>query len=100
MMKCNRWRESRAQGAQMPGGRGGGMTGALYSCGYGVGRQLSSAIAVAGASEAELAALWRLERGEAELVDLERLRPLAVAAGLPWGDLYPELEPTQKGDAE
>lgn len=60
----------------------------VYSAGY----ALVSRLRRAGASEAELAALSRLERGEAGLIDLERLRPLAAAAGLPWGELYPEIE--------
>lgn len=35
-----------------------------------------------GASEAELAAIDRLQSGTAQTVDVERLTPLAVAAGL------------------
>lgn len=44
-----------------------------------------------GASEAELAALARLEHFTAERVDVEQLEPLARIAGLPWLEMYPEL---------
>lgn len=44
-----------------------------------------------GASEAELAAIVRLQDFQADLVDVERLEPLAAIAGLPWRELFPEL---------
>ena len=33
----------------------------------------------------------RLAEGRADRGDLERLRPIAAAAGLDWDELYPEL---------
>lgn len=59
--------------------------------GYSVIRRLMKATASAGASEAELAAITRLGAGTAELVDLERLEPLADLAALPWRELFPQL---------
>jgi len=44
-----------------------------------------------GASEAELAAIQRLLDGRGEMVDVERLEPLALLTDLPWRELFPEL---------
>lgn len=44
-----------------------------------------------GASEAELAAIDRLEAGSGQTVDVERLAPIAFAIGLPWSELFEGL---------
>lgn len=50
---------------------------------------LRSAAEQHGASEAELASLDRLPRGDAEDSDIKRLLPLAKLAGLTWGEYGP-----------
>lgn len=49
---------------------------------------LRSAAQQNGAGEAELASIERLERGDAEASDVERLAPLAKLADLPWDQLF------------
>lgn len=61
----------------------------LYELGYSAVRALERAAKAHGASDAELAAIARFERGEARRVDIERLAPLAELAGLPWSELWP-----------
>ena len=40
------------------------------------------------ASEAERESIERLAAGRGRTVDVERLGPLAIAVGLPWGDMW------------
>lgn len=51
-------------------------------------RSLRSAAEQHGAGEAELASIDRLERGDAEASDVDRLSPLAKLADLPWVQLF------------
>jgi len=69
----------------------------VFDAGYSVIRDLRRAAAEAGAGEAEVAAIDRLERFTAELVDLARLAPLARLVGLDWEALYPEVADTKQG---
>lgn len=70
---------------------------AVYGAGRSTLRALERAVRDGGAGEAELAAVQRLRDGRAELVDLERLAPLAARACLPWAELYPELANAEPG---
>lgn len=51
-------------------------------------QSLRSAAEQHGAGEAELASIDRLERGDAEASDVDRLSPLAKLADLPWVQLF------------
>lgn len=63
----------------------------VFSLSYEAARALRDAATRCGAGDAELAAILRLEDFRAELVDIQRLAPLAKLAGLPWGELFPEV---------
>lgn len=65
--------------------------GPRYSLGWSGVRALRRAAEQHGAGEAELASIDRLERFDGEVVDVERLRPLAELIGLAWTDFYPEV---------
>jgi hypothetical protein len=62
-----------------------------YELGWSGIASLRRAAASRGASSAEIAAIDRLERFEAEAVDVERLEPLANLAGLPWRELFADI---------
>lgn len=51
-------------------------------------RRLREGAQLLGASQAELAAIDRLEAGTAATVDVDRLLPLATACGLPWVEIW------------
>jgi len=64
----------------------------FFSLGYSGVAVLKIAARMQGASEAELAAIDRLDEGTALRVDVERLEPLAKLAGLQWAKLFPESQ--------
>lgn len=58
------------------------------SMGADAARRLRDAGRELGAGDAELAAIERLAEGRGRTVDVERLAPLAIAAGLPWEQMW------------